>query len=61
MGDEAYDILRGFPVRTAGKMNHATVKKKFNEGLIGNETQWNSKISPGKAVSGLLLSQQCMH
>lgn len=61
MSDEAYDSPIGFPVRTAGTMNHATVRKKFNEDLIGSETQWNCKILPGKAISDLLLSQQCMH
>lgn len=43
-----------------GKMNHVTVKK-FNEGSVANETQWNSKILPGKAASELLLSQEHMH
>lgn len=47
MGDEAYDILRGFLVRTAGKMNCTTVKNKFNECLGGNDTQWMSKILQG--------------
>lgn len=47
MGDVAYDILRGFLVRTAGKMNYTTVKNKFNECLGGNDAQWKRKILPG--------------
>lgn len=38
MGDEAYDIPTGFPVRTAGKMNHATAKKEIFEEMKLNGT-----------------------